>query len=260
MTDPVVPPQPGGTFPPPGAPSFPPPNAGYPAQGHSGQGYPQQGYPAQGAPGQGYPGQGAPGQGYQAHGAPGQGYQPQGHPGPGQPAQGYPAQGAPGQGYPPAYAGGQFPPQNAGGPPPQAGGAFPVAPFPGTPEGKPKKKFFAKALGILGTLVVIAIIAVIKLGVGSALAEDPTADAKAGDCIGVKSEMSEAATEVDAKIVECSSADAKYTVLGRAEGVKDVQTTACDATFDEKLKEGEEGFVIASQEGKGYALCLKANA
>lgn len=209
MTDPVVPPQAGGPFPPHGAPSYPPPAGG--------QGFPAQGFPAQG----------------------------------------YPPQGPTPQGFPPPPPGAQFPPP-AGGPgfpPPPAG-----APFPGAPEAKPKKKFFAKALGILGTLVVIAIIAVIKIGIGGALAEDATKDAKIGDCIGVKSELKETATEIKAEMADCSSADAKYTVLGRVEGVKDVNSPACNATFDEKLKEGEEGFVIASADGAGYLLCLKTNS
>ncbi|WP_433793467.1 LppU/SCO3897 family protein [Actinoplanes sp. CA-252034] len=178
------------------------------------------------------------------------------------------------QGFPPPNAGGQFPPPNAGAPgfpppnqgapgfpPPNQGapGFAPPAPFPGTPEGKPKGRFAKKALSIVGTLVVIAIIAAIKFGIGTVLSEDPTKDAKAGDCLGVSQEVKETTTEVTAKIVECSSSDAKYTVLGRVEGIKDENSTACDEIINNGLKEGEEGAVIASQEDKGYLLCLKVN-
>jgi hypothetical protein len=167
------------------------------------------------------------------------------------------------QGYPPPNAGGQFPPPNAGAPgfpPPNAGapGFPPPAPFPGT-EGKPKSGFAKKAISIVGTLAVIAVIAALKFGLGSILSEDPTKDAKAGDCIGVSQEVKETTTEVEAKVVECSSADAKYTVLGRVEGVKDENSPACDDIINNGLKEGEEGAVIASQEDKGYLLCLKVN-
>jgi hypothetical protein len=251
MTDPVVPPYGGGTVPPPGAPSFPPPGAG------------AQGYPPQGTPQQGFPGQGFSGQGFSQQSNPQQGFSQQSNPQQGFPGQGFSPQGSPQQGY--AQQGNApqgFPPPPAGGPgfPPPAGGPFPGGQFPGAPEPKPKKKFLGKALGILGTLAIIAIVALFKIGIGGALAGDPTKDAKAGDCIGIKSQMSEAATEVEAEMVECTSADAKYTVLGRVEGIKDINSPACDATFDEKLKEGEEGYAIASQEGAGYLLCLKSNA
>jgi hypothetical protein len=186
------------------------------------------------------------------------------------------------QGYPPPHAGGQFPPPNAGAPgfpppnagapgfpppnpgapgfpPPNAGapGFPPPAPFPGS-EGKQKGKT-GKVLGILGTIVIIIIIAAIKFGIGTVLSEDPTKDAKAGDCLGVSQEVKETTTEVEAKVVECSSSDAKYTVLGRVEGIKDENSPACDEIINNGLKEGEEGAVIASQEDKGYLLCLKVN-
>jgi hypothetical protein len=165
----------------------------------------------------------------------------------------YPPPNAGPQGYPPPNTGGQFPPPNAGAP------GFPPAPFPGTPEGKPKGKFAKKALSIVGTIVIVIVIAAIKFGIGSALSEDPTKDAKAGDCLGVSQEVKETTTEVDAKVVECSSSDAKYTVLGRVEGIKDENSPACNDTFDKGLKEGEKGAVIASSEGKGYLLCVKVN-
>ncbi|GIF43342.1 LppU/SCO3897 family protein [Actinoplanes xinjiangensis] len=187
--------------------------------------------------------------------------------------QGYPPPNAGGQfpppyagapGFPPPHAGAQgFPPPNAGAPgfpPPNSGapGFPPPAPFPGT-EGKPKSKTGRKILGVVGAVVVGVIFVVIKVGIGDALSEDPTKDAKAGDCLGISQEVKETTTEVDAKIVDCTASDAKYTVLGRVEGIKDENSPACDDIINTGLKEGEEGAVIASQEDKGYLLCLKVN-
>ncbi|MFC7531454.1 hypothetical protein [Actinoplanes sp. GCM10030250] len=257
MTDPVVPGQPGGAYPPnTGAQAYPPPHGGapgYPQQGYP-QGQPQQGYPQQGQPQQGYP-QGQPQQG-QPQGYPQQGQQ-QGYPQPGYPQQGDAQQGyQQAGGFPPPNAGGPgFPPPNAGAPgfpPPNTGGDFQA---PVQPEAPKKKSWVKKALSIVITIVVVVLV---KTFLGSLLSSDPTKDAKAGDCIAVKSEMKDTASEVDAEVTECSSADAKYTVLGRVDGEKNVNSTACDAVFNAKLKEGEEGFVIASVDGKGYLLCLKA--
>jgi hypothetical protein len=189
MTDPVVPAQPGGQYPPnAGGPAFPPPNAGAP------------GFPP--------PNAGAPG----------------------------------------------FPPPNAGAPgfPPPGQGEIPA---PVQPEAPKKKGWMKRALGIVVTVVVVV---AIKSFLGGALAGDPTGDAKAGDCIAIKNAMTETASQVEAEVTECSAGDAKYTVLGRVDGVKDVNSTACDATFDTQLKEGEEGYVISSDESGGYLLCLKA--
>jgi hypothetical protein len=166
------------------------------------------------------------------------------------------------QGYPPPNAGGQFPPPNAGAPgfpPPNAGDpGFPPPPFPGT-EVKQKSKLGRKILGIVGAIIVGVIFLFIKIGIRDAVTEDPTKDAKAGSCIGVSQEVKETTTQVDAEIVDCSSSDAKYTVLGRVEGIKDENSPACDDIINNGLKEGEEGAVIASQEGAGYLLCLKVN-
>ncbi|GLY01086.1 hypothetical protein [Actinoplanes sp. NBRC 101535] len=160
--------------------------------------------------------------------------------------------GAPG--FPPPNAGAPgFPPPNAGAP------GFPAAGEAVPPPVPPKKSFGKKVLGVLGTLVIIVVVIGLKTGLASMFRSDPTEDAKAGDCISVGDSLGAAASEVEAKIVECSSADAAYTMLDRVEGVSDVNSTACDAAFEAKLKEGEAGAVIASEEGKGYLLCLKAN-
>ncbi|MEU4693374.1 hypothetical protein [Actinoplanes sp. NPDC023714] len=273
MTDPAYPPAPGSGYPPAGYPQqqgYPqqpavPQQGGYPQQQQQQGGYPQQqGYPQQGGYQQqgGYPQQ----QGYPQQG----GYQQQGAPA-------YPQQGGYGQESGQQWGGQQqadqqWGAQQQGGQ--QQGGqqqgqqggwqgfadqgeapAFPPAPAP-EPEKKKKGK---KALGIVGAIAIFLIIAVVKGGLGALLAKDPTAEAKAGDCISVDDNLGEQASDVKAKIVECSASDAKFTVLGRVDKVTDVNSTACDKTFEEKLAEGGEGAVIASEEGDGYLLCLKAN-
>src|SRR5688572_97233 len=139
-------------------------------------------------------------------------------------------------------AGGQaFPPPNAGTPgfPPPNSGEVPGAVPPVVP---PKKKSVGKKiLGLLGGLLIIVVVVALKTGLGNMLREDPTGDAKAGNCLAIKSGLSDTATEVEAEVTECSATDAKFTVLGRVDGVSDVYSTACDPTFDAKLKEGEEG-------------------
>ncbi|MEV6299439.1 hypothetical protein AB0M02_08545 [Actinoplanes sp. NPDC051861] len=186
---------------------------------------------------------------------------PQGNPGypaPNAGAPGYPAPNAAAPGYPAPNAAAGFPPPNAGAPgfPPPNAGAPGEIPPPVQPEA-PKKKGWVKR--ILGIVVTVIVVVLIKSFLGSALAKDPTENAKAGDCISISGEMTETAGEVDAKIVECTASDAKFTVLERVNGVKDVNSTACDPTFEAKLKEGDEGYAIAMPEGDGYLLCLKAN-
>ncbi|WP_230688858.1 hypothetical protein [Micromonospora sp. WMMC415] len=82
-----------------------------------------------------------------------------------------------------------------------------------------KKSGGKKVLGIVGAIVVALVIAGLKFGVGSAIGgffnKDETADAKAGDCIAELPEVTGSEQEeVDgAKVVECTSTDAAYTVV-----------------------------------------------
>ncbi|RKN43593.1 porin [Micromonospora endolithica] len=122
-------------------------------------------------------------------------------------------------------------------------------------------------MGIIGAIVAFLVIAGLKFGVGSAIGnflnKDETAEAKSGDCIAELPEVTGAQEEkVDgAKVVECTSTEAAFTVVGRADGQTAAQARAGDAC-EQFFKEGEEGYVFSSIEpGKtGYVLCLTKKA
>ncbi|WFE50248.1 hypothetical protein [Micromonospora sp. WMMD1155] len=120
-----------------------------------------------------------------------------------------------------------------------------------------------KALGIIGAILAVVVIAGLKFGIASAIGnyfnKDETADAKVGDCIAELPEVTGTEQEEvkGAKVVSCTSTDAAYAVVGRVNDQSQAQAqagTACDQFF----KEGEEGYVFSSIEpGKtGYVLCL----
>jgi hypothetical protein len=197
---------------------------------------------------------------------PGQG--PAGYPPPagqpGQPAPGYPPypgqpghagqSGQPAPGYPP-YAGqpgqpGQAPYPDQPGQPgqdPQAFGAFPA-------EEKKKGGFRRLALRIGGLILIL----VIGLVVRDAFFGDKAKDAKAGDCIASDKDVSkDETTKTGAKVVDCSSSEAKFTVVAKVDGETDVNSKSCDKFF----KANEEFYVYSSANGsKGYLLCLKPKA
>lgn len=140
---------------------------------------------------------------------------------------------------------------------PQAADTLPAA------EPKAEKSGGKKALGIVGAILAIVVIAGLKFGVASAIGnyfnKDETADAKTGDCIAELPEVTGTEQEeVDgAKVVECTSTDAAYNVVGRVDGQSEAQAKA-DTTCTQFFKEDEEGYIFSSIEpGKtGYVLCL----
>ena len=225
--------------PPPADDGYPPPNDGY-----AGAPAPGQPYGAPPAPGQPYYGALPPaGQSYgapsggQSYGAP-PGGQSYGAPPGGQsygapPAAGQPYGGPPEAGQP---YGGQVP-QGFGGP-----AALPV---------EPRKKSFAGKLllRILASLVVIVIIMVAR----TFLFGDKATDAAVGDCIASSADVRiDEETEADAKVVDCSSGEAAFTVVGRVEGESDIKSKSCEKFF----KENEEYYVYGSVANGGYLLCL----
>ncbi|MGI5525527.1 LppU/SCO3897 family protein [Micromonospora sp. CA-259024] len=147
--------------------------------------------------------------------------------------------------------------------PPPAPEAAP--PQPAEPEAK--KPGGRKALGIVGAILAIVVVAGLKFGIASAIGnyfnKDETAAAKAGDCIAELPEITgtEQETVKGAKVVECTSTDAAYNVVGRVDDQSEAQAKA-DTACSQYFKEGEEAYVFSSIEpGKtGYVLCLTKKA
>jgi hypothetical protein len=101
------------------------------------------------------------------------------------------------------------------------------------------------------------LVAVAIFGVKSLFfsATDKAKDAAIGDCIASSKEVKgQEETEASAKVVDCASADAAYTVVGRVNGETDVKSKSCDKFF----KANDEFFVYAADNGAtGYLLCLR---
>ncbi|WP_328650946.1 hypothetical protein OG598_22485 [Micromonospora sp. NBC_00330] len=139
----------------------------------------------------------------------------------------------------------------------------PATETPPATEPKAEKSGAKKAIGIVGAILAVVVIAGLKFGVASAIGnyfnKDETAAAKTGDCIAELPEVTGTEQEeVDgAKVVECTSTDAAYNVVGRVDGQSEAQAKA-DTTCTQFFKEGQEGYIFSSIEpGKtGYVLCL----
>jgi hypothetical protein len=175
----------------------------------------------------------APAPGQQPYGAPpvdGQGQQPYGAPpidGQGQPV--------PGQAY---------------GDPAQQGFGSPAG-FPAEP--KKKSAVGRVILRIVGAIVVFVIVLVVK----DAIFGDKAKDAAVGDCVASSEDVKvDEETEANAKVVDCGSADAAFTVVGRVEGETNTKSKSCEKFFNEN----EEYYVYGSTAGGGYLLCLRPKA
>jgi hypothetical protein len=154
------------------------------------------------------------------------------------------------------------PPANEGGFPPPADQGFGEAPagppqqgFGDAPAGfpaEPKKKSAAGKiiLRIVLALVVIIVGTVVKQTVFG----DKAKDAAVGDCIAASKDVKvDEKTDANAKVVDCGSSEAAFSVVGRINGETDTNSKSCDKYF----KEGEQFFVYSSTSGGGYLLCLK---
>jgi hypothetical protein len=152
-----------------------------------------------------------------------------------------------------------------------APGAFPAAPgqpVPGAepaqfspfPTDPPKKSAKARVLSVLGIIVVVIIVGALKLGIGGLFNKDEAKEAKVGDCVAAQGKVPTEegkSSEAEAKVVDCTSTDAAYTVVGRVNGETDTQSKSCDQYFtDEKA----DYFVYSSTSGDGYLLCLQSKA
>ena len=159
-----------------------------------------------------------------------------------------PAQGQP-YGAPPAD-GQSVPGQPGPGGPAQEGFGSP-APAPAEP--KKKSAVGRVILRILGAIVVFVIVLVVK----DQFFGDKAKDAAVGDCVASSEDVKvNEETEANAKVVDCGSADAAFTVVGRVAGETDTKSKSCEKFF----KENEEYYVYGSNAGGGYLLCLRPKA
>jgi len=129
----------------------------------------------------------------------------------------------------------------------------PVAP----PEPEKKGGIGKWIATILGVIVVIAIVAVVKFGLGEIMAfiTGDTAKAKVGDCI------TETPNANDMKIVDCTKPEAAFKVAGVVDNkTKAEAETSCDAypTAESYLFQWE-GTSEATDTTKGQVLCLEPN-
>lgn len=142
--------------------------------------------------------------------------------------------------------------------PPPGGGYPPYSAPDGDPSQAHEEEAPKKGRGLgkkIGGIVLALVVAAGIFAARTYLSKDPTADAKTGDCISATI-GGEAGSEVDdAKVVECGSADAQYKVIGRVENNNDPSGKACEQ-YVPQSEQDIEYFMIASEEGKGYQLCL----
>jgi len=153
-------------------------------------------------------------------------------------------------GAPPADGQGQPVPGQPYGDQAQQGFGGPAA-FPAEP--KKKSAVGRLILRIVGAIVVVIIGIVVK----EALFGDKAKDAVVGDCVASSEDVKvDEETEAKAKVVDCGSADAAFTVVGRVEGESNTKSKSCEKFF----KANEQYYVYSSTAGKGYLLCLRPKA
>lgn len=151
---------------------------------------------------------------------------------------------------------------------PDAGAAPEAGAMPRQPGGTWFAGIGTRRTALVGAAVIV--VAVLLLGLGAVLLPkmfggDGVARAKAGDCIAslTAPAKGEVADAPDARIVDCATSDAKFTVIGRVENQSEAQFNA-DSTGTLKIcadaghKDAEYMFWSATEGGSGYVLCLIA--
>lgn len=112
----------------------------------------------------------------------------------------------------------------------------------------------ARKFGIAGALGA-AITAMVIIGV---FFGDKAEEAKIGDCVTLHGKVpTEAANKIDAEaeVVDCSSSEAAYTVVGRVNNETGTDTKSCDKYFTDEAAD----YAIYSGSNH-YVLCLKVTA
>jgi hypothetical protein len=177
--------------------------------------------------------------------APGQPYPGQPYPGQEATQSGQPYSGQPFSGQQPTAPGQPFQPQQG----------FGDAPAPFAPTAVAKKRGAGTVFLRIGAVVLAAIVIFV---VKDYFFGDKAKDAAVGDCVAASKQVQGTSeTDAKAKVVDCSSADAAYTVVGRVDGESDVNSKSCETYF---VKEDVKYYVYASSTDTGgdYLLCLQA--
>ncbi|NES14297.1 hypothetical protein [Micromonospora solifontis] len=128
------------------------------------------------------------------------------------------------------------------------------------PPAQPGKSKGRKVLGVVGLLLAVVAVGAAKGALHLWEQRDDAVQAKVGECIAQLPEVAEGQEkDVDsAKVVECTSTEAAYTVVGRVDHQTEAQARSGDAC-EQYFKEGEDGYVFSGGErsgGKFYLLCL----
>lgn len=123
----------------------------------------------------------------------------------------------------------------------------------------PEKKGGSKAIvAVVGVLAVLLLAVAAVFVVRNVLpADDPTGDAKAGDCLANLPQAVEGKeTGVkDAKVVACDAPEARFAVVGRVDDVTAEQASASEVCAP--YAETTMRYYAIPSGGKGYVLCLK---
>ncbi|TDB72707.1 hypothetical protein [Micromonospora sp. KC723] len=120
-----------------------------------------------------------------------------------------------------------------------------------------------KALAVVAAVVGLLVVAALKFGAAEALADllrpNPVQRAGAGDCLTELPQVSgaEERTVRDVAVVDCGSAEAAYTVVGRVPEQTQEQARSGKAC-EQFVAPGQDGYVFYNipPGEKGYLLCL----
>jgi hypothetical protein len=120
---------------------------------------------------------------------------------------------------------------------------------------------------VVGVVLALCVLGGVYAAVGGGLDSilgDSTAEAQAGDCIGDLEAPAEGETVEanSARVVDCTSADAKYKVVGRVDNKTEAEFNADDTGELLICKnagfEAEAEFWSGREGGSGYILCLNS--
>jgi hypothetical protein len=140
-------------------------------------------------------------------------------------------------------------------------GAAPGTPLPpgeafGAAPAPEKKRVNLKIVGVVGAVIVALLIAGIVVLAKNALSGTDTKQAQVGTCIGNLPDVAAGENKAanNAKVLDCTDANAAYKVEGRLENKTQAEAKADDACM--AYANAEYTYSAIAPGGKGYVLCL----